>query len=176
MGRLATGLPLSLSRHTSASDYQNIHVSRCLRILYTYGSVDLKNMPHEREFHVIVHPSLTSNEFPGANARAQEVWRSWGWTGEAVGRFATAPHALHGWDSLTDTGYLNDLPPGTKVIIGGQVTEVCVRTHAEYIALHPRARELTFVLDRQALVGSDEGLDHLVTYLQEQEISASVQE
>lgn len=133
-------------------------------------------MPHEQEFHVIVHPSLANNAFPNANTRAQQVWRSWGWQGEGVGRFATAPHALHGWDSLTDTGYLDGLPPGTQVIIGGQVTDVCVRIHAEYIALHRRAREFTFVFDRHALVGSDEGLDHLVTYLQEQEISASVQE
>ena len=132
-------------------------------------------MPHEQEFHVIVHPSSHNNEFPDENARAQEVWRSWGWAGEAV-RFATARHVLHGWDSLIDTSYLNALSSATQVTIGGQVTDVCVRIHAEYIALHPRAREFTIVLDRQALVGSDEGLNHIVAYLQEQGISVSVRE
>ncbi len=133
-------------------------------------------MPHEQEFHIIVHPSLLTNEYSDANARVQQVWRSWGWQGEAVGRFAAALHVFRGWDSLTDTGYFDELPSGARIIIGGQVTDVCVRKHVEYIAEHPRVKEFIIVFDRQALVGSDEGPDNLVAYLQERGISASVLE
>lgn len=132
-------------------------------------------MPYEQEFHVIVHPSLLNNEFPEANVRAQQAWRSWGWTGEASSQKVSTLLVFHGWDSLADTSYLNDLPSGVRIRIGGQVTDVCVRMHVEHIADHPRVKEFAIVFDRQALVGSEEGADNLVLYLREQGISASIQ-
>ncbi len=133
-------------------------------------------MPQEQEFYVIVHPSIGNNEYPDANARAQEVWRLWGWQEEAVGQFYPALHVLRGWDALIDTGYFDELPSGTRIIIGGQVTDVCVSIHAEHIVLHPRVKEFTIAFDRKALVGSDQGPDKLVVHLQERGISASVRE
>ncbi len=146
-------------------------------------------MLSECEFHVIVHPSASNNEYPDANARAQERWRLWRWKGDATEWFPMANHdasvpspqegaplVLHDWDSLVDTSYLDSLPSDARIVIGGQITGVCVRIHVEYIAMHPRIKEFTIVFDRQALVGTDEGLGLLVEYLQERGITASIQE
>lgn len=108
-------------------------------------------MPQGQEIRVIVHPSDNNNEFPDPHARAREVWKSWGWAEERMGWITGAEgqtRVLRGFDSLENTRHLDDLPPGTRITIGGQVTDVCVSIHVEYIVTHPRAKDYTIVFDR----------------------------
>lgn len=136
-------------------------------------------MPQGLEIRILVHPSDSNSEFPDPHVRAREVWKSWGWAEKRVQWITGAEgqtRILHGLDSLENTHYLDDLPSGTRITIGGQVTGVCVSIHVEHIITHPRAKDYAIVFDRQALIGSDEGVDHLVELLQEHGISAVVQE
>ena len=117
-------------------------------------------MAGEQERVVLIHPT-DSPEFPQESVRAQGIWQAWGWPGDSGIEMVRA---------LSDTRYVDGLPDGTRLLVGGQVTSVCVRVHLEFVAEHPRVRSgaIEIGLVREALVGDEQAVDELVAGLVKQ--------
>lgn len=99
--------------------------------------------PMFRDKRVLVHPS--DDEKFGDK---RSVWKRW--TEEGAQRVTNG-------EDLIRPDYADLLPPGTRVVLGGQEGDICVMTHAESLIEQPKVRngDVQIALSRGATYGGD---------------------